>query len=188
MPLFLVAFPRLAESDFAWIQALRARHDRERHALIDPHITLVFGTTALRPNDLAAHAKTQLQGKRPIPITFRSAKAVKDPLSDNTQVYLVPDEGRDALTALHDRLYSGPLEPELRRDIPYVPHMTVATSDDGSACEALVDELNGKGIDVAGAVLTLDVIALVDQRVQALETIAFGWRDPTAAAGSNRWR
>ena len=171
MPLFLVAFPALSEPDLAWIQALRARHDRERHALIGPHITLVFGTDVLSPSQLAAHAKTRLQGQRPISLNLRSAQAVKDPLSGNTQVYLVPDEGHDALSALHDRLYSGPLAPELRRDIPYVPHITVATSRDAAACEALTDTLNARGIYISGSVDRLDAIALEIGSIQVLQTL-----------------
>lgn len=176
MPLFLVAFPTLSEPDFAWIQALRARHDRERHALIDPHITLVFGTTALSANELAAHAKAQLRGQPPISLNFRSAEAIKDPLGDDTQVYLVPDEGHDALTALHDRLYRGPLAPEHRRDIPYIPHITVVTSRDSAACHTLSNALNTRKLDLAGTVDALDVVALEGGRVRHLETVALGAR------------
>lgn len=174
MPLFLVAFPTLSDPDFAWIQAVRARHDAERHALIEPHITLVFGTTALSPSALAAHVKSRLRRLPPIALNFRAAQAVKDPLSDNTQVYLVPDEGRDALTALHDRLYRGPLAPALRRDIPYVPHITIVTSHDAAACRTLTDELNKQRLDIAGTVHALDVIALENGRVRQLATIGLG--------------
>lgn len=174
MSLYLVAFPTLSVPDFAWIQALRARYDVERHALIEPHITLVFGTTALSPRALAAHAKTQLRRLPPIALNLRSAQAVKDPLSDNTQVYLLPDEGRDALTALHDRLYRGPLAPELRHDIPYIPHITIVTSEDVAACQTLTDELNRQRLDIAGTVDALELVALENGRVRQLETIGLG--------------
>ena len=174
MSLFLVAFPTLSVPDFAWIQALRARHDVERHALIEPHITLVFGTTALGPSALAAHAKTQLRRLPPIDLNFRWAQAVKDPLSDNTQVYLVPDEGRDALTTLHDRLYRGPLAPEHRHDIPYIPHITIVTSEDTAACRTLTEELNKQRLDIAGTVDALEVIALENGHIRQFETIGLG--------------
>ena len=172
MSLFLVAFPRLSDSNLAWIQSLRAQHDRERHALIEPHITLVFGTTALSPDDFAAHAEDCLQDQRPIPLAFRSAEAVKDPLGEDTQVYLLPAEGREALTALHDRLYSGPLASELRHDIPYRPHITVAAKRDAAACEALTDQLNARGIDIAGTVDALDLIVLEDGRIKRLGALS----------------
>ena len=46
-------------------------------------------------------------------------------------MYLVPDLGRGEITALHDRLYTGPMAPHLRRDTHFVAHMTI-----GHAAEA----------------------------------------------------
>ena len=60
--------------------------------------------------------------------------------------------GSGQMTALHDCLYSGELCGELRYDVPYQPHITVARKSSYIECAALASSLNERGIDIPGRV------------------------------------
>jgi 2'-5' RNA ligase len=65
-------------------------------------------------------------------------------------VFLVPDEGFSQSIQLHSEIYSKELGSSLRLDIPFVPHVTVASSKNVAACKELVDVLNDKKFEIAG--------------------------------------
>ena len=82
-----------------------------------------------------------------------------DPRSDDCQLFLVPDEGFSELALLHDALYTGVLASKLTLEIPYVPHIGIATLEDPTRCKELADALNGQGLNIAG---TIDEISVVE--------------------------
>lgn len=124
MQTYVVAFPAFAAADRERVSAIRKRHDRLA-ARVAPHVTLVFATTVLDPSGLARHAAAI---DRPAPFTcvFRRTRVEPDPFNAEYCVFLVPDEGARELRELHDALYIGPLAGELRIDLPYHPHVTIA--------------------------------------------------------------
>ena len=56
MAVLVVAYPTLSQTDYTWIQALRAQHDSQ-HPLIPPHFTLVFPTEQLDPAAMLEHVE-----------------------------------------------------------------------------------------------------------------------------------
>jgi hypothetical protein len=42
MALLILAYPTVAESDWAWMQQIRTEHDQRYLQVVDPHFTLVF--------------------------------------------------------------------------------------------------------------------------------------------------
>jgi 2'-5' RNA ligase len=173
MPLFVVAYPSFSEADRDWLDAVRAVHDAAKHRLVPPHVTLVFGTSAVDAPALEALVAAVARELQPFLTSFPEVRAVRDALSPASHVMLVADEGRDVLHALHDRLYEGPLAPDLRADIPFVPHITVAQCDAFSAAEALAKRLSAERPSLEGSigwlsVLTVEGNAVVDTRAIAL--------------------
>jgi len=81
-----------------------------------------------------------------------------DDSSDDYYVFLVPDEGFSELALLHDALYAGVLASRLRLDIPYVPHIGIATLKDPRKCKELADELNAKPLRIQGQVEEISVV------------------------------
>jgi 2'-5' RNA ligase len=81
-----------------------------------------------------------------------------DDSSDNYYVFLVPDEGFSDLALLHDALYTRVLVPHLRLDLPYVPHVGIATLKDSRRCKELADELNAKRLRIGGRVDEISVV------------------------------
>jgi 2'-5' RNA ligase len=170
-PLVVIAYPTLSPADHARVQEIRAAHDERYFKLVDPHITLVFPTSALGERELISHVRDGAAGQTKIDFILRCAMVWDDATQPCWHVFLVPEEGFSAVVGLHDRLYRGPLASELRLDIPFIPHMGVATSPDSQACKALADLLNTGGIAITGRIERLDITAVETDRVRTIATV-----------------
>jgi 2'-5' RNA ligase len=174
MKLAVVGYPRLDSRDREWIEGIRATHDPQA-SLIDVHFTLVFpfeGTTGEVEPAVAAIAKSW----SPFTFTIDRAIGVPDAFGSGTHVFLIPAEGRTAIEALHEHLYEGALSAHLRRDIRFVPHLTVALAADGPAADRLAHALNPRAIEVRGLIESLDVVVVEGPRVRSSATCVFGGR------------
>lgn len=168
-----IAYPILSPNDHTWIQAIRQQYD-PNHAIIEPHFTLVFHVFGQSIETLEEHLRVQLRDHAPIPFVLRCALVVKDALSDQTHTFLVPDQGFGDLVKLHDQLYTGMLSGELRLDIPYIPHITVATSPDAAQCKRIADEINNQNIAIAGTIATIDLIQVTNRTVSTATQFRLG--------------
>jgi 2'-5' RNA ligase len=157
MPLLIVAPLEATRIDLGRIEAIRRRHD-PHHAVIGAHVTLVFPFDAPDAGTAADHLAEIARSQGAIALRLSAFLAVRDANKGQSHVFLVPDHGRAEVEALHDALYSGPLEGELRPDIPYIPHVTVAAREHHEEAEDLIRELGQAGIAA---------------RLPALELIAF---------------
>jgi len=105
----------------------------------------------------------------PIPFTIRGAEAVGNAIGGGASVFLIPDDRACArITTLHDRLYQGVLKNHLRRDIPFLPHITVAADSSLERCQALARELSERCRSISG---TVDAIDLLDVGPTPLATL-----------------
>jgi hypothetical protein len=76
--------------------------------------------------------------------------------------------------ALHSSLNPGQLAPIARPDIPFIPHVTVAAPADFEQAAAVADELNARGVAIAGTIFAIDVLALDDKAVREISRIELG--------------
>ena len=129
-------------------------------------------------DELVAHTKAVAASAVSFNVEMRCATVVRDVLSEQTHVFLVPDAGHAALITLHDRLYTGPLAGHLRLDIPYIPHITVKAARDPLACKALADALNAQNVEINARVTVLDVVRYEHGRVETVARLPLG--RPTA--------
>jgi 2'-5' RNA ligase len=171
MALLVLAYPTVAESDWAWMQQIRAGHDQRYLQVVDPHFTLVFPVFDLAVEPFVDHVLASVQGQSPIPFVVRCATVVKDVLSDDSHVFLVPDEGHSGVVKLHDRLYTGLLRSQLRLDIPFIPHIGVATSVDIECCKSVADALNAQDFTMAGVIDRLDIVCYENNTVTTIRPI-----------------
>ena len=167
--LALVAYPLLEEADRQWIESIRGRHDPQA-SRIAAHFTLVFPVeVAVEP--VVEHTSARLLDARSIRFVLRRAEALPDRLGGGCHVFLVPEEGRDEIVALHDRLYEGVLLPYLRDDMPFLPHITVGGCGDLGECERLAEALNGGELTVCGTVSSIDLVEVRNDDVKTLTTV-----------------
>lgn len=95
-------------------------------------------------------------------------------------VFLVPDEGMSSIIRLHDLIYSGDLSSSLRLDIPFVPHITVASSKNLSHCKSLCDRINSERLEIRGEVHELALV--IEDGVRISPVKSFGLRSPILGA------
>lgn len=155
MSLLIVAPLEAARADLARIEAIRRRHD-PHHAIIPAHVTLVFGFDSPDAGTAAAHVEAVAAGQGAIALRLSAYIAVRDASDRLSHVFLVPDQGRAEIEDLHDRLYSGPLAGQLRPDIPFIPHVTVAAREHHDEAEDLARELGRVGL--AGRLSRLELV------------------------------
>lgn len=115
----ILIFPEMY--NYHEIQEIRTKYDPLAQN-IAPHISLVFPFASEMSNEeLFQKVTAKLTGIKSFPVTFDHLGS-----DDNGYIWLEAHHGKDRLIKLHDLLYSDEsLEPFLRSDIPYVPHITL---------------------------------------------------------------
>lgn len=150
-------YPEISSEDFAIIHNIRKQHDTKYFDVVEPHITLVFGTDKINADELVKHVRAKLDGTKKFNLRFDSAKLVEDDSKEFYHAFLIPSDGSDEINAIHDILYTGVLECELRNDIPFIPHLGIGTSNKHEM-EELVKQLNETKILIKGAAQKITVV------------------------------
>lgn len=171
MALLVLAYPQIEKKDYSWIQSFRAKHDERYFGIVDPHFTLVFPADNIPQEDFIAHVQKVSRKFKEFFFVLRCAQIVKDSFCDYTDVFLIPEEGYRIFVKLHDALYTGILEKELRLDIPFIPHVGIANSGDAKISKLLADEINSENIEIVGAIGKLDIVSYKDNKVTTLKEI-----------------
>ena len=154
-----LAYPALNVRDRAFVEDLRLRLDARFAPLVAPHFTLVFGCAAVAQPEYLRHAQAVADDAGMIRFRCRYALLGADDEDATAYVFLVPDEGFAQLSLLHDLLYTGPLAKHLRLDLPYIPHITIGRLGSRTEAKQVCDELNYRGVDIAGTIEALSVVA-----------------------------
>ena len=163
MKLYVAAFPNLGFKD-QWIHEKRSKYDPVAK-FIPPHLTLVFPSTAFNIDELRQETSKLVRGFEPFRVVLRSAIVMPEVGNSRSHahVFLVPDEGFSQIVRLHDRLYSGILANELRLDIPYIPHLTVAAGLHLTHAKSVADDLNGMKFQITIEISGVNIIEIREQ-------------------------
>jgi 2'-5' RNA ligase len=168
--LYTLSYPEIPVEAAAYLEAFRREHDIPYRDVVAAHFTMVFGCNGLAVSQYTEHVATVARASSPISFSCRYAMLGADDEDDTAYVFLVPDEGYSAISMLHDQLYTGILEPYLRLDIPYVPHITIGTMKERRAAKVLCDELNARAMRLDGQLVQLTIGALQDGKIQDLSS------------------
>ena len=131
------------------LRAWRSTYGGDAAALVEPHITLVSGSTS-DWDAAAAHVRAVAARTAPFRVrlhgtgTFRPVAPV---------VFLNVCEGTDACTALHGALLQGPLGHDLA--YAYHPHVTIAHEVDDELMDAAQEDLRDESVEFAVASIGL---------------------------------
>jgi 2'-5' RNA ligase len=165
MALCAVNFPAMSSEDYLWIQSIRQEHDALFFNVVEPHFALVFPTDQLGESELIAHVAAITARTEPFDAVLRCAILGDPSFMEHAHVFLIPDEGFSDIVRLHDALYTGPLQSELRLNLPFVPHIGVASSPNIDQCKRIVDRINGERIAIHARVEKLSIIGYDGKRV-----------------------
>jgi hypothetical protein len=150
----VVAKPVFAKSDAEWLIKARAEY---AHSPGPPVFTLVFPGAGFSVQDVLTHVAATCAVTSPIKFCLRSAVIVPEHGSGRFHVFLAPDEGFGAIIRLHDRLHVGPLAGCLRPEVPYIPHLTIASTSGFGAARRIKAKLNGYDLGIDGRIDALEV-------------------------------
>lgn len=102
------------------INQIRQKYDPQVD-LIPPHITLVFPIKEIINSDnLMLHLQNVLSRWQPFPIHLQGLQQSWD-----KYLFLMVKEGNSDIIKLHNELYTDILAEYCRKDIPFVPHLTL---------------------------------------------------------------
>jgi hypothetical protein len=152
--LYVVAKPSFVKADLLWLTAIRAKRAGN---FGPPQFTLVFPGANMEQTAFATLVRSRTANTRRIRFRLRSAVVVPEPIFGHFHVFLVPDEGFGAIVRLHDRLHVGPLEVCLRPEMPYLPHVTVATESNYAVGRKLAAEINSCDLSIVGVIDKLQI-------------------------------
>ncbi len=171
MAYLLLAYPDMDRSDYDWIQSIRKKHDKRYFDVVQPHITLVFSTNKLSLDEFIQHAKEKTKGFQAFEIRLDSAKVVEDDSKEFFHTFLIPSKDFDDINKIHDELYTGLLESELRHDIPFIPHVGIGASNDQQEAVGVVSEVTNANKPIVGSVSKLTIVEYDGSKVVDLQTI-----------------
>lgn len=174
MAYLALAYPDIDQSDYDWIQDIRKKHDKRYFDVVRPHFTLVFSTDKLSLEDFTQHVKEKTKDFQAFEISLDSARVVEDDSKEFFHEFLIPSEGFDEINKIHDKLYTGLLESELRHDIPFIPHVGIGTSDDRQEAEETVSMVMQEQRPINGTVSKITIVEFDGKKVIDLQTIVFG--------------
>lgn len=172
MALCVVSYPTMSSADYEWIQNIRRAHDAVFFDVVAPHFTLVFPTENIGEFSLITRVAEVAAETSPFEVVLRRATVGDPSFLGHAHVFLIPDEGFSDMVRLHDALYAGVLEAELRLDLPFVPHIGVASTPDVNECKAIVDRLNRDRFALHARVERLDVIGYDGRKTWSIEECA----------------
>jgi 2'-5' RNA ligase len=118
---------------------------------------------------LVNHLWEVLRERRPFPIHLQGlAKSCDDYL------FLLVDEGKDALADLHAHMYTGVLSDFRRTDLPYVPHITLGLfGDDRNEYLQAVNEAQRLDLNYRCVMDKLHLVKIDDQRIRIMYSREF---------------
>lgn len=115
------------KNDLEHVQEFRKKYDPQWE-IIAPHITIVFPLADLSEESIVTHIEKVTKTIKPFEIRLRGFMKSFDHC-----LFLLIQEGKEEIIALHDQLYTDSFASYLRSDIHFIPHMTIgyfATKDD----------------------------------------------------------
>jgi 2'-5' RNA ligase len=171
MSLAVISYPKLSQTDVGWLAKIRTIYPKLHYPKFAPHFTFVFPSERISADILIGHVQAQTATQPRIRFTIRCALPMPDALSDNTHLFLVPDEGFSAILRLHDRLYTGLLADDLRLDIPYIPHITLGYTPDPAFCKQVADDLNRQPFTISGAIEQLSIVRVEGETATTIASI-----------------
>ena len=171
MAYLVVAYPKLEQNDFDWIQNYREQNDPRYFSVIEPHITLIFAINDIDKDSFVSEVKDKITGIKPFDVAFNVATINQNDDGEYYHEFLVPDTGYSNIVKLHDKLYSGLFAPHLRFDIDFIPHIGIGNSDETQISKQRIDELNAQGVSISGRVDSVDVIEYKDGKITTVEQI-----------------
>ncbi len=171
MSYLVLAYPKISEESFQFIQDYRRINDPKYFNVVNPHFTIVFSTSNFSEDDFIEEVIKQTHGLHKFDFKIKCATINQDYSKKFYHEFLVPDQGYSDIVKLHDKIYSDKFFDNLRFDIDYVPHVGIGNSENVLVCKKNVDSLNSKNLSIEGFVSVLDIVKYENNTITTLKTV-----------------
>ncbi|MFH1198168.1 MAG: 2'-5' RNA ligase family protein [bacterium] len=172
MSLLTIAYPKLNDEDFLWIQNYREKNDELYFNLVAPHFTIVFPVFDFSSDAFVEEIEAMSKGINQIYFEIKCATINKDSFIPYYHEFLVPDKGFSDIVKLHDKLYSEKLFSNLRMEIDFIPHIGIGNSKEVHVSKKRVDDLNKTGICISGQITHLDIVFYENNKIEIIKRIS----------------
>lgn len=158
----IVAYPALSDADARRIEAMRAVHDPSA-VRIAAHFTLVFPVAAVAEGKLRKRMDTVAEAMPPFAVALKRILVHQE---GESYLYLVPDEGYDALMGLYERL-----NPDAGSTASFTPHVTIGRLAARDEARTIATGLAAQRLAASGRITALTLVAVPESGpVTALRT------------------
>lgn len=153
----LVHYPNI---DTQCINQLRMKYDSQ-FGLIEPHITLMFPVLdSIGEDNLVHHLESVLCNRQSFLIHLQGFQ-----ISSDDHLFLLLQEGNKNILHLHREIYTGILADYLRKDVTFIPHLTLGVlNKDPSQRDRALEEAKRLGIDHRCLLDKLHLVKVNDDR------------------------
>lgn len=153
----LVHYPDI---DTGRINQFRRKYDPQV-VLIEPHITLMFPVPeSIGEEKLVDHLASVLRGWQSFPVHLQGCQ-----IASADYLFLLIQEGKSDTIRLHDEIYTGILADYWRKEIPFIPHLTLGVVDKNSTDRnQVLLEAEALGTDYHCLLDRLHLVKVTDDR------------------------
>ena len=173
MSFAVLAYPKINDDDYRWIQDFRKKYDNRYFNVVDPHFTFVFPVNKIEESIFIRHIEKLSYDVKIIDFSLRCSIIIKDSFSDFTDIFLIPDKGNSEIIKLHDKYYSGLLFSELRLDIAFIPHIAIGGSKNAEDSKKISDKINEAKFCINGTIDSIDIIVYDYPKVETIKKVLF---------------
>ncbi len=169
-----VVFPSMKKSEIAFLQNIREKNDLKGYTTIGPHFTIFSPTEKFTKHEFTTFFRKNLRGQKKISFNIHTA-IFMPPLVNHKSwyVFLVPDKGFSGLCKLNRLAYQNNLRSELDENFPFIPHITVGSSNDKINSIQLVNKINELGIRLSGEISRVSLVEIVNNEAKIFDEIQF---------------
>lgn len=172
MAYLVLAYPKLRQEDYDWIQNYRRQNDARYFNVVEPHVTLVFAMHDITQDEFIQEVEKQAANVSAFDVQFNAATINQDDSGEYFHEFLVPDTGYSNIVKLHDKLYADKFASALRYDIDFIPHIGIGNSDDVRESKKRVDDINAQSVSINGRVSDITIVEYKDDTITSLRKIA----------------
>jgi len=123
---------------------------------IKPHVTIAFPFSNINQKKLNNHIINSLKGIKRFKLILKGIR--KSPKEN--YLYLLVRKGKSEILKIHKRLYSEIFIRWLRKDIPYIPHVTLGVFKTREEIDKAVKEIKQEKLNFSFRINSIQLITL----------------------------
>jgi 2'-5' RNA ligase len=171
MPVFVIAPLTLQPADAERVALLRKTYDPNA-TVVPPHVTMVFGVDDGLESEALRWVRIQAGAFAAAALRFTLATVARDYENSAWYLFLMPKAIPPALSELHRRLNSGPLQGA--PDGVFDAHLTLGRFQERVLAEAVARDCNASGVAIEARIASLEVVLFDGQDARNRTVLPLG--------------